>query len=55
MTTLLRQPKVKACLDKALTEDNLCFVFVALFQGKDAAAQKAFDNPLRACAKLPRQ
>ena len=48
-------PKVKACLDKALTEDNLRPVFVALFQGKDAAAQKAFGNPLLACAKLAHQ
>lgn len=47
--------KVRACIDKELTEANLRPVFVAVFQGKDAAAQNAFGNPLAACAKLARQ
>jgi hypothetical protein len=43
---------VRVCLDRALTETSLRPVFVALFQGKDAAAQQALGGPLAGCARL---
>jgi hypothetical protein len=41
---------MKACVDKALTEDNLRSMFNELFQGDSKAANKALVQPMTKCA-----
>ena len=41
---------MKACVDKALTEDNLRSMFTQLFQGDSKAANKALVEPMTKCA-----
>jgi hypothetical protein len=42
--------KVKACVTKALTEDNLRPMFDEIFQGKQDEATKALTGPITKCA-----